>query len=61
MFFNDEFICKGDYYIQLEMEFKTYMSQVLRIPKTLKALPDLEVEWVVGPIPIQDENGKELS
>ena len=35
------------------MEFETYVSQVLRIPKTLKALPDLEVEWVVGPIPIE--------
>ena len=42
------------------MEFEKYMSQVLRIPKSSNVLTDLEVDWIVGPIPIADNNGKEF-
>ena len=42
------------------MEFEPYMSQVLKIPKSTEALSDLEIDWIVGPIPIEDGNGKEF-
>ena len=52
---------EGEFYIQLEMEFESFASQVLRIPKKLDdTLADIEVEWMIGPIPIEDQNGKEF-
>ena len=42
------------------MEFEPYMSQILKIPKSSYTLSDLEVDWIVGPIPIDDNNGKEF-
>ena len=43
---------EGEFYIQLEMEFESFASQLLRIPKDLDVIADLEVEWMIGPIPI---------
>ena len=52
---------EGEFYIQLEMEFESFASQLLRIPKKLDdTLADIEVEWMIGPIPIEDQNGKEF-
>ena len=44
-------IQEGEFYIQLEMEFEDFVSQIIRIPMK-KSLANLEVEWIIGPIPI---------
>ena len=41
-------IQEGPHYIQLEMEFETFASQLLRIPKSQNAKADLEIEWLIG-------------
>jgi lysosomal alpha-mannosidase len=52
----------GDHFIEFQMEygFQSPISQVVRLPKNGKVIHDLEVEWMVGPIPIDDGNGKEF-
>ena len=51
---------EGPLYYQLEMTFTPFVSQLLRIPKSNVSLADLEIEWMVGPIPIDDDQGKEF-
>lgn len=41
-------------------ENNKHVSQVIRIPRQNTSVPyDVEIEWMVGPIPIDDNEGKE--
>lgn len=51
---------EGSHYIQLEMQFENHVSQLIRLPRSRQITADMEIEWLVGPIPIQDDNGKEF-
>ena len=35
----------------------TTLSQVIKIPKSVAPIEDLEIEWLIGPIEIYDEEG----
>ena len=48
----------GQFFYQLTFTFESNLSQIIRIPKTLAAIEDLEIEWLVGPIDVS-LNGKE--
>ena len=51
---------EGPHCYQLDMEFESYVSQIIKIPKKADTFEDLEIEWVAGPIPIDDDQGKEI-
>ena len=35
----------------------TTLSQIVKIPKSVALIEDLEIEWLIGPIEIYDEEG----
>ncbi len=50
-------VIRGDLVDEVHQVFNDWISQVVRIYKTEKYV---EFEWLVGPIPIDDDNGKEI-
>lgn len=50
-------IIRGDLVDEVHQIFNNWISQVVRIYKTEKYV---EFEWLVGPIPIEDDIGKEI-
>ena len=48
-------------FVEIHQEFEMGVSQVIRVPTPdAGELFDVEVEWMVGPISIQDGKGKEF-
>lgn len=47
-------------FVEIHQEFEMGVSQVVRVPTSSGTLFDVEVEWMVGPISIQDGKGKEF-
>ena len=49
-------------FVEIHQEFEMGVSQVVRVPSASapKTLYDVEVEWMVGPISIEDGKGKEF-
>lgn len=50
-------VIRGDFVDEAHQVFNDWISQVVRIYKTEKYV---EFEWLVGPIPIDDDVGKEI-
>ena len=48
----------GQFFYHLTFTFQSNVSQIIRIPKTLAVIEDLEIEYLVGPIDVR-LNGKE--
>lgn len=50
-------VCRGDLVDEVHQVFNDWISQVVRVYKTEKFV---EFEWLVGPVPIEDNIGKEI-
>ena len=48
---------EGPLFQEIQQEFSDYVSQSLRL---YNDSADVEVDWLVGPIPIKDRVGKEV-
>ena len=50
-------VIRGEHVEEVHQQFNEWISQVVRVYKNEKFV---ELEWLVGPIPIDDEIGKEI-
>ncbi len=52
-----DLVVRGPLVDELHLEFSPYITQVSRL---YKGSAEVEVEWLVGPIPVSDDIGKEI-
>ncbi|PZC70927.1 hypothetical protein B5X24_HaOG214601 [Helicoverpa armigera] len=50
-------VLKSDIVEELQIKFSNYAGVTLRL---YKGLPTIELDWIVGPIPVYDDLGKEI-